>query len=84
VRLFRFKDEKGEVVYTDNIEKVPEGQRQAALAEKDLPGIMTADYDGYVDAVTNDGRPRGFFSWFTGLFRANPSSSKDKKYPEKR
>jgi len=82
-RLFRFKDEKGKVVYTDTIDKVPEDQRQAVLAERDIPEIVTADYDSYLDAVTNDGKPRGFLPWFKGLFQANPASTGEKKCPNK-
>lgn len=76
-RLFRYKDEKGLTVYTDNLEKVPASQREAALKDKALPDITTADYDTYLEAVSEKKREeKGFLDSLKEMLRADPSGTK--------
>ena len=44
-RLYKYTNSSGQIVYTNDLEKVPESQREKALKEADVPNIITADYD---------------------------------------
>jgi hypothetical protein len=74
-RLFRYKDERGKTVYTDTIERVPESQRQAALNDKELPNITTADYDQFVEAFSEKKgeQERGLWDSLKGMLGAQSS-----------
>jgi hypothetical protein len=75
-RLFRYKDDKGNTAYTDSLEKVPASQREAALKDKALPDITTADYDTYLEAVTEKKQEqKGFWDSLKGMVRSQPSGS---------
>lgn len=75
-RLFRYKDDKGNAAYTDNLDKVPEAQRQAALNDKALPDITTADYDAYLEAFSKEkGGSEGFWESLKEMVRSRPVES---------
>ncbi len=78
-RLFRYKDDKGQTVYTDTLEKVPVSQRQAALNDKSIKEITTADYDTYLDSVSAGGKEeqKGFFDSLKQALTAKSSETKE-------
>jgi hypothetical protein len=79
-RLFRYKDERGKIVYTDSLESVPESQRQDALSDKDLPQITKADYDSYLEAFHGRKQEeKGFLASLKELFDSQPSEPEDKR-----
>jgi hypothetical protein len=74
-RLFRYKDDKGRVAYTDNLEKVPVSQREAALNDKAIPDITTADYDTYLESFSEKKEQKGLWDSLKNMLRAEPSGT---------
>ena len=60
--VIRYVDDRGEEVYVDSLEAVPEKFRSRVQAEFELKGITHGDYQ----FGTVGQKPTGFFAWLAG------------------